>query len=353
MKNLKRSIINLPAYEVPQKARIKLNQNESPYDIPAEHKREILERIKKIPWNRYPLDDLIKLKERLSIYTQHPEQGIMVSNGSNELILAIMLATCDKGDNIAFVTPGFAIYKYFAQILNFNIFEIPLKKDFSFDVDAIIRKALSTKIMFFASPNNPTGTAMEIYMIEEIVKRARGLVVIDEAYYEFHKLTAQRLLDKYRNLLILRTFSKAFGLAGIRLGYALGNAVVIKHIAKAKPPFSVGIFQQVAGNFMLGKKRFVQDTAAKIIDERERIFKILNNTPEIAPIPSRANFILFGLKRISGLDLFHYLYKKGILVRRFNHPYLENMLRVTIGKKEENNIFIRNLISSIQELGGK
>ncbi|MGB9720561.1 MAG: histidinol-phosphate transaminase [bacterium] len=350
MIRIKNSVIQLPAYEVPQKAKIKLNQNESPYDIPLQYKREILHYLKKLSWNRYPSDNAHELKSRLARYTDHSEDGIMLGNGSNELILTILLATCDRADDIMLVTPGFAIYQYFAKILNLHVTEIPLQEDFSFDIDAMVRQSHKSKVIFFASPNNPTGTVMEISAIEQIAKKSRGLVVVDEAYHEFHRLSAQRLIGRYKNLLILRTFSKAFGLAGIRLGYVLGSSSVIRQVGKAKPPFSVGIFQQVVARVMLEKKKFVQETAARIIKERERMFERLNNIAGVKPIPSRANFILFGLNRLSASQLFENLYAKGILVRRFNHPCLKNMLRVTVGTAENNQLFLRSLQGCIRNL---
>lgn len=353
MIRIKNSVIQLPAYEVPQQARIKLNQNESPYDIPEEYKIEILNRLKKISWNRYPAENPEDLKRQLSNYVDHPVEGIIIGNGSNELILASMLGTCDKGDRITVIRPGFAIYPYLAKILQLQIDEVPLNNNFRFDTKKLLKSVKNSKITFLATPNNPTGTTIDIDEIEEIVKIKKGIVVVDEAYYEFHGLTCQRLLSKYKNLLIVRTFSKAFGIAGIRLGYLLCNPDVAKHIAKAKPPFSVGIFQQVAGEYLLSKKRLVLDTVQKIVSEREVVFNQLNRISEIMPISSRANFILFGIKNYSSNGIFNRLYKMGVLVRKFNNPELKNMLRVTIGKPEENKEFIKILREIIKDPGGE
>ncbi len=351
MITIKDSVIKLSGYEVPQQALIKLNQNESPYDIPDEYKKEILKRLYKVNWNRYPAENPEDLKKKIADYTDYPAEGIIVGNGSNELILAIMLATCDKDDNITLIKPGFGIYPYLGKILQLRINETSLKNDFSFDVEKIIRNSNNSKLIMFASPNNPTGTAMDINEIEEVVRTKKCFVVVDEAYYEFHDLTCQRLLDKYQNLLILRTFSKAFGLAGVRLGYLLCNPDVAKQFRKTKLPFSVGIFQMIAGQFLLTKKRFVMETVQKIIAEREMIFNALKSTPEIIPFPSRANFILFKIKNRSSVQLFEALYKKGILVRRFYSRYLNNMLRVTVGTDNENKKFIKMLKEIMKKPG--
>jgi len=343
MIRIKDSVIQLPAYEVPQEARIKLNQNESPFDIPLEYKKEIANRLISLSWNRYPSNELLSLKKSLSRYTDFPVEGIIIGNGSNELILAIILACCDKGDTVTLITPGFAIYPYLSKIMNLKIKEVRLKEDFSFDVEGLCRNAYNSRITFIASPNNPTGTAISIDGIEEVVKMKKSIVVIDEAYFEFHGLTAQQLLNKYENLLVLRTFSKAFGLAGIRLGYLLAQPEIARQIVKAKLPFSVGIFQQVAGDYLLNKRRFVKIVVDKIVKERQRVFRELEVIPQISPVPSRANFILFKIKNHSAESLFERLYKKGVLLRNFSNPILKDMLRVTIGKPEENDTFLKNL----------
>lgn len=348
MIRLKKSVLELPAYEVPQKALVKLNQNESPCDIPEEYKNEIMERMKKYAWNRYPAGNNIALKKALSHYTDCPYGNIIVGNGSNELIFTVMLAVCDKGDNITLITPGFAIYSYCARIMNLRITEVPLNQDFSFDAQALYKQARKTKLICFASPNNPTGTTIEISAIEEIVKLNQCIVVVDEAYFEFHRVSAQRLVEKYKNILILRTFSKAFSFAGLRLGYLIGHKDVVGQIEKAKLPFSVGIFQQVAGEFMLSQKKFVLNMVNKVIKEREKVMAELELIPGIEPIPSRANFILFTLKRHNANEIFQILYKKGILLRKFSHPSLDNKLRVTIGKPEENQLFLKSLLKSLE-----
>jgi histidinol-phosphate aminotransferase len=343
MNKIKHSVISLLSYEVPQKARIKLNQNESPYDIPLEYKEEIANRLVRLPWNRYPSGEPLSLKRLLAQYTDFSEEGIVVGNGSNELILAILLAYCDKSDTVTLVTPGFAIYSYLSKIMNLRIKEVQLKEGFAFDVEELCRNAYDSRITFIASPNNPTGTVMEMGGIEEVVRIKKSMVVIDEAYFEFHGLTAQPLLDKYDNILILRTFSKAFGLAGIRLGYLLARPEIAREIAKTKLPFSVGIFQQVAGAYLLKKKGFVKMIVKKIISERERVYRELGKIPQIEPIPSKANFILFKVKGNSADSLFELLYKNSILLRRFSNPHLKDALRVTIGKPEENDTFLKNL----------
>lgn len=349
MIDIRKSVTELNEYSVLQDMFVvKLNQNESPYDIPPELKKEILNKLSEIEWNRYPPIDATNLIDELSRYTHHPSSGIVAANGSNEIIQSIFQVICTAGDKVAVVSPGFAIYTRLAKILDLETVEIPLLGDFRFDVPSILEKSRESKMLIFASPNNPTGTALSIEEINDIVMNYKGIVVVDEAYFDFYKKTSQKLLKKFENLIIIRTFSKAFGLAGLRLGYLLTIPEVATLIRKVKLPFSLGIFQQIAGDVMIRNKKYIEETTAKIIDERDKVFSQLEKIPGIRPIPSFTNFILFELTTRPVKLVLTTLYERGVLLRYFNHPRLKNMLRVTIGKPEENKIFLEKLKSILK-----
>ena len=344
MKGIKGTILKLDSYSVAQDfSRIKLNQNESPVNMPTEIKEEVFRRLNEAFWNRYPSAAAASLIEKISIYTGFPSPGIVVGNGSNELIQTLVYAICDSGDRILAVQPGFSIYKRVASVMNIAVLEVPLQKDFSFDVEAIIEKGKKAKLMILASPNNPTGTVLKVEEIGRIAMNFDGIVAVDEAYYEFSKETCQELIYKLENIVAIRTFSKAFGLAGVRLGYLLGREEMARALFKARLPFSLGIFQQVAGEVVLEKKRFMEERVEKIIKERERLFKELEKIKSIRPIPSCANFILFASKNQSGKDLYQRLFEKGIVLRYFDLPRMKNMLRVTVGSPDENDIFLEKM----------
>ena len=344
MIGIKDSILKLDKYFVSQMpVRVKLNQNESPLDIPVKIKEEIFKKLKETSWNRYPSTSPDSLVRKIGEYTDFSPSGILVGNGSNEMIQTLIFATCDSGDQILTLQPGFSVYKRVSSVMNIGFIEVSLKENFQFDVDSIIEKGQSAKLVILASPNNPTGTVLTLEEIEEISKHQDGLVAMDEAYYEFHQETAQELIEKLGNIVVIRTFSKALNLAGIRLGYMLGKERIIKELAKAKLPFSVGIFQQVVGEGILENINFFEESIKKIIKERARLFSELNKEKNLSPIPSKANFILFESKDFSGKDLYKRLYKKGVVLRRFDSPLLKNMLRVTVGKQEENDVFLQNL----------
>jgi len=344
MKYIRKSIQELKEYTVPQdKYEVKLNQNESPYDVPEDLKEEISKRIMDADWNRYPSRTAIPLVEALSGYTNFPAEGIVAANASNEILQGVFQTICDAGDKLIAISPGFAIYPYLSKIMDLNLIEVPLLEDFSFDVPAIIKEGRDAKMVILALPNNPTGTTISIEKIEEIAKNINGIFVVDEAYFEFSKKTAISLLDKYDNIIIIRTLSKAFGLAGLRLGYLLANTEIASAVQKAKLPFSVGIFGQIAGEILLKKNKYIFDVVKKILDEKEKIFFELKQIPSIEPVPSSTNFILFKTQNVPGKELFDEMYRRGVLLRFFNTPRLKNTLRVTIGKPEGNKIFLKTL----------
>jgi histidinol-phosphate aminotransferase len=344
MKYIRKSIQELKEYSVPQdKYEVKLNQNESPYDVPKDLKEEIIERFLNTDWNRYPSRTAIPLVAAISEYTNFPKEGIVAANASNEILQGVFQAICDAGDPLVAISPGFAIYPYLSKIMDLDLTEVPLREDFSFDVPSIIKKGKDAKMVILALPNNPTGTTITIEEIEDIAKKINGIFVVDEAYFEFSGQTAISLLDKYDNIIIIRTLSKAFGLAGVRLGYLLTNPEIAGAVQKAKLPFSVGIFGQIAGEILLEKNEYIKDVVKKILDEKEKVFSELQKIPSIVPVLSFTNFILFKTKVVPGKDLFDEMYRRGVLLRFFNTSRLKNTLRVTIGKPDQNQIFLKTL----------
>jgi histidinol-phosphate aminotransferase len=344
MQYIRKSIQELKEYTVPQdKYEVKLNQNESPYDVPEGLKEEIIKKIMFADWNRYPSRTAIPLVKAISLYTNFPEEGIVAANASNEILQAVFQTICDTGDRVVAISPGFAIYPYLSKIMDLDLTEVPLLEDFSFDVKEIINKGKDSKMVVLALPNNPTGTTIPAEKIEEIAKNINGIFVVDEAYFEFSGKTSISLLDKYDNIIIIRTLSKAFGLAGLRLGYLLTKKELAGAIQKAKMPFSVGIFGQIAGEMLLKKNEYIKDIVKKIMNEKEKVFSELSGIPTIEPIPSYTNFLLFKTQKMAGKDLFDEMYRKGVLLRFFDTPRLKNTLRITIGKPEENKIFLERL----------
>ncbi len=354
MRYIRDVIAQLKPYSVSQtQSCIRLNQNESPYDLPERLKRLVLDELAQIAWNRYPSLMSAELLRAIGLYTSFPVDGILASNGSDELIQAIMQCTCVPSDKVVLISPDFSMYSHLARIMGLKISEVPLDHEFKFNIPEIIREAADAKTLLLASPNNPTGSYLTDNELRTIAENcSQTLIVIDEAYFEFHRQTAQPLLDRFDNIVILRTFSKAVGLAGIRLGYALGRPEIIDNLRKVRLPYSVGIFQQIAGRVVMENSGYIDDIAERIRLERARIFNEFGKISTISPIQSSANFILFKVKEGLSKVIYDKLCANGILIRHFSSKKLENILRVTIGKPEENELLIANLREIIvQELG--
>jgi histidinol-phosphate aminotransferase len=341
MRIVKPSVSNLEDYVVTQAgAAVKMNQNESPFDLAPELKQEISARLLQTGWNRYPDGSALPLIQSLSRYTGHPEQGILAGNGSNELIQALINAVCRPGDTVLVVKPGFSVYSRTAAVMDLNVIEVPMKPDFSYDTEALLQAAGSCRLIFLASPHNPAGCVFPRSKWKTLLEGFNGILAADEAYFEFHRETVQDLLEKSPRLIVLRTLSKALGLAGLRLGYAMGSQELITGVRKARLPFSVGIFQQTAGTAVLENREGLDEKIKLIIGERERMLQALKNVPGVRPFPSRANFILMELTETSGQSVFEHLYSRGILVRSFGQPELKNTIRVTIGPPRDNDRFL-------------
>ena len=344
MNTVRKTVLELTKYDVSQdRSVIKLNQNESPYDLPSELKSLVLKRLKKMKWNRYPFLAAKGLIGAISQHTGFSEAEIVIGNGSNEILSAVFQTFCEMGDKVVFVSPGFSIYPRLARIMGLEICEVPLLKNYSFNVDAIVENSHGAKMIVVASPNNPTGTVLSINQIKTILKGVNCPLVLDEAYFEFYGVSAQNLIYDFENLIIIRTFSKAFGLAGIRLGYLLAKREIAEAIRKIRLPFSVGMFQQIVGETVLSHSEFTKKYTEKIIKEREKLYDEMSRIPRIKPIRSKTNFIFFTLENILARDLFETLYKNNILIRYFDSEDLKYALRVTVGTSSQNNIFLEQL----------
>ncbi len=350
MRLIKERVRALPRYEVPQEGQlVKLNQNEFPADVPEVVKQEVLARLASTPWQRYPDGQAAELTRAIAGYAGVSPECVLVGNASNELIQAVVAATCESGDRVVTVTPGFAVYSRVASILGAEVREVPLRPDFSFDAEAMAEAALGADLVIFASPNNPTGTWMPSTALAQLVPTCKCLVCVDEAYFEFHGETALPLLNGHDNLVILRTFSKAWRLAGFRLGYLLGPAAVVAEIAKAKLPFSVGILQQIAGQVLLAHKELLERAIAEVVDQREKLYAQLQGVAGLEVVPSRANFLLFRHQEVPAARLFVALRRRGVLVRSFGGT-LSQWLRVTVGTARENRSFVQALVACLEEL---
>ena len=339
---LRDGIKELIPYEVvPFEGKVKLDAMENPYDLPPSIKDKFLRELKKLSLNRYPDPTASELMVALSLHLGVDREMIVLGNGSDELILDLLL-TFGRG-KIVYPEPTFAMYGILAKITGQEPVRIPLREDFGLDAEPIL-KAGQEGIIFITYPNNPTGNLFSQEAVIRIIEEGSSLVVVDEAYCEFSGATFLPLIKRYPNLIILRTFSKAFGLAGARVGYLAANKEVTSEILKVKLPYNLNAISQLLATITLRHGDLLRERIDEIKNERERVYKELREIPGITPYPSKTNFILFKVENLRGRDVFDSLVKEGILIRNLGESgILKNSLRLTIGKPGENNIFLESL----------
>ncbi|MCS7172868.1 MAG: histidinol-phosphate transaminase [Armatimonadetes bacterium] len=345
----------LPEYRLRgQQGEVKLNQNELPYDLPEEIKREVVEALLERPWNRYPPMRAERLQALLAAMSGLREEQIVLANGSNEAILGLLQAFATSGV-VVLPQPGYSMARPLAVVAGAEVREIPLRPDLTLDPEAVVAAARDAHMVFLASPNNPTGRAVPREGIAWIAARTEALVVVDEAYWgffpdharslvgtpEYERHTAVGLLGEFPNLAVVRTASKAFGLAGARVGWVMGGRELSAILLRTLPPYNLDVFAQLAVEAVIRRPELVRSRIARVVAERERVFTELQ-AMGVRVYPSDANFLLFRCRDASAV--FEYLAAQGILVRDVSHyPQLEGCLRVTIGTPEENDRFLHAL----------
>jgi histidinol-phosphate aminotransferase len=325
--------------DVSVKARkpVKLNSNESPYPPPDEVIREAFRALKKA--NRYPDSSYRRLKQRLSVYTGLPVKSISVGSGASEVLDNICKAVLEPLDKVVFPVPSYTMHLFLSMIRDVRPVYVETEDaNFRVRAEEVLAASHDAKLVFLCSPNNPTGRTMEEREIIDIVEDTDALVVVDEAYYEFcSKTVAGRVLD-YDNLVVVRSMSKFFALAGLRVGYALASAGIARGLEKVRLPFGISLPAAEAAVKALDTLPVFEEFKGKILKEREVVSKELEKIPGLKVIPSEANFLLMRIPDCDGDKITEALLKRGIMVRNVSEvPGLSNTyLRVSIGKRQEN-----------------
>ncbi len=337
--------------EINRREMIKLDKNESPFEPPKFLKKEIFKSFFEIEWRRYPEGEG-EIKKLISDYSEFEHDGIVVGNGSNELIQAIFLSFLKNGEKVLLPEPCFSVYPWIASLLRSKIIQTPLDSEFRYDIKDLIGKAKKEvpSLIVLISPHNPCGCEVPEDAVLEILELKDSYVIIDEAYYEFSGKSFKGYIKNYKNLIILRTFSKAFSIAGLRAGYILANPEITKIIENSKPPFSVNSFTISALKFLLRRRGYVKVFVERIKKEREKVFGALKEIDSIKPFPSSGNFILFELNQTDSSTVYEEMERRGIILRKLDSPRLKNCLRVTIGREKENKKFIKELKEVLNEL---
>ncbi len=322
---------------------VKLNQNESPYDLPEDLKEELLDVYRAIPFNRYPEEQPRRLVRAFARHIGCAPEGILAGNGSNELTYTLGLVLIEPGSAVVLPRPMFSLYEKVVRLHEGRLVSIPPLSDLRFDGEAILQavERHDPVLTVLTTPNNPTGLAMPIEEIEPIVAAASGFVVVDEAYVEFtDEVSAQTLLGRYPNLIILRTLSKACGLAGLRLGFLLGHPTVVAEILKARLPFMVDPLAEAAALALLARPELLAERARLLKESRQSLERSLREMNGVEVLPSQANFVLFRTP-VEPTALMVRLAQSGVLVRNMGgYPELAGFLRVNAGTESENKAFL-------------
>ena len=346
-------IQTLAAYHVPDSSGyIKLDAMENPYDWPPEIVHEWLAELAGAKPNRYPDARAHALKQAIRQAHQVPDSAeLLLGNGSDEIIQIILMAVAGTGVTVMAPEPTFVMYRQISRCLGLDFTGVPLRADFSLD-RAAMHAAIETHrpaVIFLAYPNNPTGNRFSLDEVLDIVQRAPGLVVVDEAYAAFASHSCLPLVDQYPALVVMRTLSK-LGLAGLRLGYLAARPEWIDPFEKVRLPYNINVLTQLTAAFILRHPAFLEQQVQAILAERGRLHAALSALDDdLAVYPSEANFILFRLKRADAGVIHQRLKTKGILIKNLDQAgaALAGCLRVTVGTPTENTGFLEALANAL------
>jgi histidinol-phosphate aminotransferase len=353
LRHVKPAVRSLGAYALAaRRAVVKINQNENPYDLPEGVKRRVLEQALARPWSRYPDFDPRELLEKLAEFAGWRADGVLAGNGSNELIEALLLVTVGPGTRVVIPEPTFTLYALVTRILGGAAIRVGLGPELQYDATELlrIRRELAAPVTIVCSPNNPTGGVLAPDEVARLCEDHDGLVVVDEAYHEFSGQTVVPLLTKHANLVVLRTFSKAMGLAGARVGYLLASPELVREVNKARLPYNLNFFSQMAALAALDEWKSLRAVVDQLIEAREDLLYRLHRTPGVKPYDSKANFILFEVLEADPKAVFESLYGRGVLVRDVtSYPRLSRCLRASVGTPAENDVFLGALRHALEE----
>jgi histidinol-phosphate aminotransferase len=343
---IKPNVRAITAYTLaPLEARIKVNQNENPFGMPIAIKQEVLRRAMDHDWARYPDFVPTSLLKRLADYAGWIPDGVMAGNGSNEMIQSVINATVEKGVRVLLPEPTFSVYRQAINVAGGEILPVPLNEDLTFNIPRLASKIVTSKadLCLICSPNNPTGCVIHARDLASLLRNTSGLVVVDQAYLEIGGEDFIPLLQQYKNLVILRTFSKAMAMGGLRVGYCLARPELIREFNKARMPYSMNFFSMIAAEVALEKLDLLMPQVEAMRRESERLFSELQQIKGLAPIPSAANF--FAVRTaIPPKELFEELLARSILIRDVSKaPMLSEYVRISVGTPEENDALIAAL----------
>ncbi len=340
--SIRQDIASLRPYEAHViEGNIKLDANENPFPWPEGMKEELFSR--EFAFNRYPDGKAQMLRDEIARYNGVKTEEVLLGNGSDELIQVTLHTFGGLGRSLMIHPPTFGMYGAAAIITGTTLVEVPLLDGIKLDLNTMLKKCStdeSIKVIIICNPNNPTGSLFPQEEILELVRQTKALVVVDEAYFEFAGESLIEEINNYPNLLIMRTFSKAFGMAALRLGYVIGNKELIDSLNKVRQPFNVNSFSQQAGILALRYASEYKKQIKIIKQETQILYNELNNIPNFRALPTKANFVLLQPENPSVWA--EELSSKGFTVRNLGDlPGLGQSLRMSSGTPEENRAFLQ------------
>ena len=350
---IKPQVRAMSAYTLkPYEFRYKMNQNENPFGFPAKLKEQVFERLRDKDWARYPDFDLVAITNAVAKHVGVQPNQVLVGNGSNEMIYNTLAVTVGQDDHVVIPVPTFSVYKLIATLMGATVHEPLMKADdeFALPADEIIGIAQrhQAKIVVICTPNNPTAQSYSLSDIRRVCAESGSLVLVDEAYQEFSSQNLIGLVEEFPNVVLLRTFSKAMALGGLRVGYAVTNSQLAREIHKGKLPYALNAFSEAAAVVALENMSLFNEEIQLICSERERLYQALDALPFAYPLRSEANFILVRFERFTPQEVFDHVLQEGILIRNVSHyPGLASYLRISVGMPHENDALIEALQSMI------
>jgi len=316
---------------------VKLNYNENLYITRAKVILLLKQVAEECDFRIYPQEEEIRLKEKISQYLKVPQESVAIGNSSDEVMERVIRMFLEPGNSAVTFLPTFTVFKYCVQYQGADFVGVPLKNDFSVDI-AGISKAFSkdSKLLYLCSPNNPTASQLKLDEIESLTAAFPGIVLVDEAYAEFADYSVVSLINKYENLIVLRTFSKAFSLAGLRLGYAVANPSLARVLDKTPAPYPVNVISLSMGRKMLENINIMQESVKALKAERGNLINQLNKIKGVQAFDSKANFVLFNTaKPYEGV--YERALGQGLVIKKLGKLLAyENCLRSTVGLPEMN-----------------
>ena len=339
MLTYRKGLEDLPSYDgVEKNYRIKVNANESTMNLPPLVEERVINRLSYVAFNRYPNEEYYSLVEQIARNFSVRDEQILLGNGSSEIIEKVFHTFGGDGKKVVYPVPSFSMYKIYAKAADSQAVPFELDKNFDIDVDEFIKtvKNSGANLAVICNPNNPTGNALTVDDVEKIAASIDCAFLLDEAYVEFYGKSAFKLVAKYPNLIVARTFSKAYGLAGARVGYMIANAEVTRMVGKSFMPYHMNTLSLATADIVYQMRDEFTPRIQMTIAERKRISQLLKMMPALEVFPSQTNFILIRHEKAEQLK--NYLESVDIGIRYFSPTAqgLKNCLRISMGTREEN-----------------